>query len=308
MTTMPSNKSLQPTKPVTGLRRRRASRLNDKAFGGAERCTEMGQSEPTTASLQRKPHHGHLFLISHEGVNAMEMTKFQRQHDRLKVGILWATLSLLFSLPSICWAQSSPSPTMVTPIPQQRTEVQVAPSTMSPQVIAGIIGLCGVVFGALVSTIVGERAARRRRKEEVEDADRRRREALEDADRRRQEELDDAAVNRDTARGDTIRQYAYPMGHAVGRLVHRLREVCDGTGGYLLKTAPETAYVTYKRMSTAYRLAAVMGWIQALRKNEATWIQQPTPSRRTASMQQLAPSKRRSRTAAKSSDSGFEKS
>jgi hypothetical protein len=67
---------------------------------------------------------------------------------------------------------------------------------------------------------------------------------------------------------DVYRRYAEPLGSAVTSLVWRLREVFSGDGraSYLIGQGPKTAFENYKLRSTYYRLAAVLGWLRALRR------------------------------------------
>lgn len=67
---------------------------------------------------------------------------------------------------------------------------------------------------------------------------------------------------------DVYRLYAEPLGSAATSLMWRLREIFseDGRASYLTEHGPRTAFEDYKLRSTYYRLAAVLGWVRALRR------------------------------------------
>jgi hypothetical protein len=67
---------------------------------------------------------------------------------------------------------------------------------------------------------------------------------------------------------DIYRRYAEPLASAVSSLFWRLKEAfgSDGRGSYLTAQEPRTHYEDYKLRSTYYRLASVLGWIRALRR------------------------------------------
>lgn len=65
-----------------------------------------------------------------------------------------------------------------------------------------------------------------------------------------------------------FKRYADPLASASTALLWRLQEVFDpgGKGFYLGGLHHKTKYENYKAMSTLYRLACVLGWIQAIRR------------------------------------------
>lgn len=67
---------------------------------------------------------------------------------------------------------------------------------------------------------------------------------------------------------DVYYRYGEPLGVAVTSLMWRLREIFagDGRASYLTGEEPKTTFDDYKLRSTYYRLAAVLGWLRALRR------------------------------------------
>ena len=76
--------------------------------------------------------------------------------------------------------------------------------------------------------------------------------------------------HRDSQRSsdDIYRGYAEPLAAAATSLMWRLLEVfgSDGRGSFLVASEPRTVFEDYKLRSTYYRLAALLGWIRALRR------------------------------------------
>lgn len=68
---------------------------------------------------------------------------------------------------------------------------------------------------------------------------------------------------------DAVWQYVAPLRLAVDSLKWRLAEVVGDRPTYLSPDAPRSVYVEYKRVSTLYRIAAMFGWIRALRKERS---------------------------------------
>lgn len=69
------------------------------------------------------------------------------------------------------------------------------------------------------------------------------------------------------AQRTTYRRYAEPLTSAATSLYWRLREILElGIGHYLAEGGGATRYEAYKVLSTQYRLAALLGWIAALRR------------------------------------------
>lgn len=65
-----------------------------------------------------------------------------------------------------------------------------------------------------------------------------------------------------------FRKYADPLSSAATSLLWRLNEVfsTEGRGAYLKGDAPPNTYNSYKKLSTLYRLASLIAWIRALRR------------------------------------------
>lgn len=127
---------------------------------------------------------------------------------------------------------------------------------MDPQISSGLLPFAGALVGALVAIYTH----RRRRNEELADhiAER-----LERQQARKQQAFE--------RRRDVFRLYADPLLAAVTSLKWRLHEVLEQPGRaiYLLAEAPSTPYHGYKFCSTLFRLAAVLGWIRAYRRQRA---------------------------------------
>jgi hypothetical protein len=67
-----------------------------------------------------------------------------------------------------------------------------------------------------------------------------------------------------------VRTYADPLYEAARSLSFRLDEIVQVRNpGYLLSSTPATAFIDYKRLSTSYRLAALLGWIRAFRRERS---------------------------------------
>ena len=67
---------------------------------------------------------------------------------------------------------------------------------------------------------------------------------------------------------NVYRRYAEPLASAATSLFWRLKETFggDGRASYLAAREPKTIFENYKLRSTYYRLAALLGWIRALRR------------------------------------------
>jgi hypothetical protein len=66
---------------------------------------------------------------------------------------------------------------------------------------------------------------------------------------------------------DLYRRYANPLASAAVSLFWRFREIFDeGRSDYLKSGGGETRFESHKASSTRYRIAAVLGWIAALRR------------------------------------------
>lgn len=70
------------------------------------------------------------------------------------------------------------------------------------------------------------------------------------------------------AADEIFRRYAEPLGSATTSLYWRLKEILgqDGRASFLVSVEPRTDFDEYKLRSTHFRLAAVLGWLRALRR------------------------------------------
>jgi len=76
---------------------------------------------------------------------------------------------------------------------------------------------------------------------------------------RRRDEKDSLAI---------FQKYADPLSSAATSLLWRLKEVFaeEGRGLFLKQDSPPNTYNHYKKLSTLYRLASLVGWIRAFRR------------------------------------------
>jgi len=65
---------------------------------------------------------------------------------------------------------------------------------------------------------------------------------------------------------DIFGVYGYPLLNASKDLVERLFDILLEKPRYLQKDAPQTEYYKYHYISTLYRMSAVLGWVQAIRR------------------------------------------
>jgi hypothetical protein len=90
------------------------------------------------------------------------------------------------------------------------------------------------------------------------------------ARRRRQEEVQDKAASDARAHRELVRLYADPLREAAASLRFRLDEIIAyAAASYLLAGTPKTIFVEYKQISTVYRLAVLLGWIRAFRRERS---------------------------------------
>jgi hypothetical protein len=109
-----------------------------------------------------------------------------------------------------------------------------------------LIGLGGVVLGLVVRDVVVQLYVfRKKRKDDIENL-----------------YHNELIKNRDVAR-----LYADPLLQSCKGLNFRFKEMLDqeGRAEFLLPQTPQSTFVVYKRISTLYRLAALLGWIKAYR-------------------------------------------
>lgn len=70
-------------------------------------------------------------------------------------------------------------------------------------------------------------------------------------------------------KSDTIKKYSNPLILSLEQLAWRLKEILEFKGVYLLPDAPKNGFFKYKFESTVYRLSAVLGWIEAAKKEQS---------------------------------------
>jgi len=120
---------------------------------------------------------------------------------------------------------------------------------MNPTIVSAFIALAGVVIGFLGRDI-GMQLILARQK--------------------RKQEIDDRNESRARANQELVRAYANPLLESTRSLRFRLDEiVTTGRADYLLAVTPKTPFNEYKRVSTVYRLAVLLGWIRAFRKERS---------------------------------------
>lgn len=120
---------------------------------------------------------------------------------------------------------------------------------MNATIIAASIGLAGVIVGLVGRDVIM---------------------ALLLARQKREQELADRSAAKNDANRELTRIYADPLLEATRSLRFRLREIIEsGQTRYLLASAPRIPYLEYKRISTLYRVAALLGWIRAFRRERS---------------------------------------
>ncbi|NML06796.1 hypothetical protein [Sphingomonas sp. G-3-2-10] len=120
---------------------------------------------------------------------------------------------------------------------------------LSPQVVAALLTLAGVIVGLVARDIVM---------------------TLYMARKKRTEDLADKKEAAGKVHHDLVRLYSDPLKDAVTSLKYRLEEIVEKKQGrYLHADAPGIPFLEYKRISTVYRIAAVLGWIRAIRRERS---------------------------------------
>lgn len=120
---------------------------------------------------------------------------------------------------------------------------------LSPPVVASLLTLAGVIVGLVARDIVM---------------------AIYLARKKRADELADRKEEAGKVHQDLVRLYSDPLKDAVTSLKYRLQEIVEKKQGrYLLADAPNIPFLEYKRISTVYRIAAVLGWIRAIRRERS---------------------------------------
>ena len=117
---------------------------------------------------------------------------------------------------------------------------------MDPNVTAAIITFGSVVFAFIGRDVIMSRYH---------------------AYRHRQHEIRDRVESKSQSRRELVKRYADPLLEATRSLKFRLNEIIDkAPERYFLADIPKTEFSEYKRLSTLYRLAALLGWIRAFRR------------------------------------------
>lgn len=113
-----------------------------------------------------------------------------------------------------------------------------------PQVVAALITFFSVIIALIIRDVLFSLyLANKKRKDE-------------EKDRQQQADQDHKAL---------VRRYADPLRHAVVSLKWRLDEiVVKKKGKYLLADAANIPFYEYKKLSTLFRFAALLGWIRAI--------------------------------------------
>ena len=120
---------------------------------------------------------------------------------------------------------------------------------VSPQVVAALLALAGVVVGLIARDIVM---------------------AIYLVRQKRAQDLADRQEAEGKQHQDLVRLYSDPLKDAVTSLRHRLKEIVEQKQArYLLADSPNISFLEYKRISTLYRIAAVLGWIRAIRRERS---------------------------------------
>jgi hypothetical protein len=115
--------------------------------------------------------------------------------------------------------------------------------------ITAIIALVGVLVGLLVRDILMQLILLRKKREQ---------------------NLEDRRKVNMHVQHESFWHYATPLLRSVDALKYRLIEIADeGPATYLLADAPDSDYVNYKKISTLYRIASVLGWVRAYRKERS---------------------------------------
>ena len=139
-----------------------------------------------------------------------------------------------------------------------------SPLLASPTVVAALIALLGVIVCLIIRDLIM---------------------AIYLASRKRADEVADRKDATGKAHNDLVRLYSDPLKDAVTSLKYRLQEIVEKKQArYLLADAPAIPFLEYKRISTLYRIAAVLGWIRAIRR-ERSFLD---PSEASASVEMQA--------------------
>jgi hypothetical protein len=132
---------------------------------------------------------------------------------------------------------------------------------MDAAVKAALIGFGGLILGLVLrDALLPLYFFRKRRETELEDQHREKDDAL--RSRYRSELIQTR---------DVVRLYADPLLQSCKSLNYRLKEILEqkGRATFLLPQTPQSEFIVYKRISTLYRLATLLGWIRAYRKERS---------------------------------------
>ncbi len=120
---------------------------------------------------------------------------------------------------------------------------------LTPPVIAAFVSLIGIIAGFVGRDVIM---------------------ALVLARKKRADDIADRKEVAGKVHRDLVRLYADPLKEAVTSLKYRLHEIVEEQQArYLLADAPQTLFFEYKRISTLYRIAVVLGWIRAIRRERS---------------------------------------
>ncbi|HEV7337557.1 MAG TPA: hypothetical protein VGO06_16425 [Bosea sp. (in: a-proteobacteria)] len=124
-----------------------------------------------------------------------------------------------------------------------------AASLATSPVVPALVGLSGTLAALIVRDVwITPYLARKKRSEEVFDR--------KEAEARKHH--------------DFVRTYADPLTDATASLRVRLHEIIEKRDArYLLASAPKTIFLEYKKISTIYRIAALLSWIRAVRRERS---------------------------------------
>lgn len=119
----------------------------------------------------------------------------------------------------------------------------------TPQVLSAIITFTSVIIGIFIKDIIL---------------------ALYFNNKNKAEKDIEKSILIERERREIVRVYADPLYMAAKSLNSRLTEITNPhLGKHLLSSAPKTEYNEYKKISNLYRLAALLGWIRAFRRERS---------------------------------------
>ena len=120
----------------------------------------------------------------------------------------------------------------------------------TPAVTAALIGLMGVLVGLAIRDVIMPAIL---------------------AFTKRRDQLADRQADKSQIRHDLVRAYADPLLDAVKALFYRLDEIVTKKNGeFLWANAPKVPFHEYKRISTLYRIAALLGWLRAIKRERSS--------------------------------------